>query len=125
MKRRGERATRWGEGWLLAAVLAFALVFTLAFLQQNAPAQIQADQIHATAILDERLRRMEMLDLNKLSAEELETLPGIGETLARRIVELRTQKGGFTSVEELLEVEGIGTGKLEKIRDMIYVAEFT
>lgn len=121
MKRRGERATRWGEGWLLAVVLGFALVFTPAFLLRNVPAQTQVEQIHETELMYERLRRAEMTDLNRASAAKLDELPGIGETLAQRIVELRTRKGGFTSVEELLEVEGLGTGKLEKIRDLIYV----
>lgn len=121
MKRRGERATRWGEGWLLAVVLGFALMFTSAFLLYSAPAQIQVEKVHETELMHERLRRAEMIDLNSASVKKLEKLPGIGETLAQRIVELRTRKGGFASAEELLEVEGIGMGKLEKIRDLIYI----
>jgi len=47
------------------------------------------------------------------------TLPGIGETLAERIVVYRNTHGRFRSVEQLLNVEGIGTGKLEAILDYI------
>lgn len=121
MKRRGERATRWGEGWLLAVVLGFALTLTPVLYLQNLPAQIEVEQIHETELMHERLRRAEKTDLNRASAAKLDELPGIGETLAQRIVELRTRKGGFASVEELLEVEGLGMGKLEKIRDLIYI----
>ena len=50
------------------------------------------------------------LDLNDASAEELTELPGIGRELARRIVAYREEHGPFESVEELMEVSGIGQG---------------
>lgn len=61
------------------------------------------------------------ISLNSASAQQLERLPGIGPVYARRIVELRqqlrAQNGqGFTSVEELLKVPGIGSKRLERIR---------
>ncbi|HET7303528.1 MAG TPA: helix-hairpin-helix domain-containing protein [Segeticoccus sp.] len=48
------------------------------------------------------------VDLNAATAEQLETLPGVGPVLAQRILEWRTAHGRFSSVEELLEVSGIG-----------------
>ena len=48
------------------------------------------------------------LELNAAGAAELEQLPGIGAVLAQRIVAYRTQIGGFSNREQLLEVEGIG-----------------
>ena len=62
-----------------------------------------------------------LIDLNQADAQTLETLPGIGEVLAQRIVEYRTANGPFQSVEELLQVSGIGESKLAAIRDAITV----
>jgi competence protein ComEA len=57
------------------------------------------------------------LDLNKVCAEELAVLPGIGPSLSRAIVEARTQRGGaFRSWEEVDEVAGVGPSKLEVLR---------
>ena len=61
------------------------------------------------------------LDLNRATARELTTLPGIGEVLAQRIVDYREAHGSFQSVEELIAVEGIGEGKLEKLRELVTV----
>ncbi len=61
------------------------------------------------------------LDLNRATAEELEALPGIGPVLAQRIVEYRQQVGRFQSVDELIEVRGIGPKRLEQIRPYVVV----
>lgn len=61
------------------------------------------------------------VDLNSADKETLMTLPGIGEALAGRIVEYRESFGGFESVEELTQVSGIGSGKLDAIRELITV----
>jgi competence protein ComEA len=61
------------------------------------------------------------INLNLATAEDLETLPGIGEVLAQRILEHRESNGPFTSVDELLEVSGIGEARLEDIRDRVSV----
>lgn len=52
--------------------------------------------------------KIELIDLNTADAEALQSLPGIGEELARRILEYRTQQGGFHDPSELLNIEGIG-----------------
>lgn len=65
------------------------------------------------------------LDLNAATAEELQALPGIGETLAQRIVAYREQIGGFRNLEQLLEVNGIGTVKYAEIVPMLYLPEET
>ncbi len=63
------------------------------------------------------------IDINLADAALLETLPGIGPTIAQRIVEYREMNGFFTTVEELQAVNGIGPGKFEKIREQIAVGE--
>ena len=54
------------------------------------------------------------VDINRASSAELETLPGIGPTLAGRIIEYREQNGAFQTPEELTNVKGIGEKTLEK-----------
>ena len=62
-----------------------------------------------------------VLNLNTATVQELQTLPGIGPVLARRIVEFREKKGGFKRVEELLAVPGISERKWKMIRNKIEV----
>jgi competence protein ComEA len=62
-----------------------------------------------------------LVNLNTATAEELETLPGIGPVLASSIVEHREQNGPFTSVDQLLDVSGIGEQRLADIRDLVTV----
>ena len=60
-----------------------------------------------------------IVHLNSATEADLIQLPGIGPALAKRIVEHRRQIGGFKSVEQLLEVRGIGEKKLEQIRPYV------
>lgn len=60
------------------------------------------------------------VNLNTASIEELERLPGVGPVLAKRIVEYRAKKR-FSSVKQLLEVEGVGPKKFASLRDLVAV----
>jgi competence protein ComEA len=62
-----------------------------------------------------------LVAINRATAAELETLPGVGPVLAARIVAHREQNGPFIEVEDLLQVSGIGESKLAAIRDLIVV----
>jgi competence protein ComEA len=59
------------------------------------------------------------LSLNRATAAELEELPGVGPVLAERIIAHRERIGGFSSVEDLLDVSGIGERTLAEIRDRV------
>jgi len=61
------------------------------------------------------------VNLNTASASELDRLPGIGPSLARAIIEYRAAHGVFATIEDLLLVPGIGTAKLEAIRELVRV----
>lgn len=64
-----------------------------------------------------------LLDLNNASQDELEALPRIGPVLAGRIIAYRTEHGPFTSVDQLVDVEGISTSTVEELRPLISVDE--
>jgi len=61
------------------------------------------------------------VNVNSASAVELEALPGIGEVIAQEILDYRTANGPFASVDDLLDVSGIGEVTLENIRDLVTV----
>ena len=63
------------------------------------------------------------LDLNTATQTQLIELPGIGEILAQRILEYRDSNGPFKTIEELLNVPGIGEGKLKQIKERIKIGE--
>jgi competence protein ComEA len=58
-----------------------------------------------------------LVDINRASAAELEELPGVGPATAEAIIAHRDQNGPFASVDDLLDVRGIGEAKLEQLRD--------
>lgn len=62
------------------------------------------------------------IDINAATKEELMSLNGIGEVRAQAIIDYREKHGGFNSVEELKEVEGIKDGVFNKLKDLIKVS---
>jgi competence protein ComEA len=61
------------------------------------------------------------VDLNTATLDELDALPGIGPTTAQAILDHRGREGPFTSVEQLLDVRGIGDAKFEQLRGLVTV----
>jgi competence protein ComEA len=57
--------------------------------------------------------------LGSATVEQLDEIDGIGPTLAERIVEYRTENGGFGSLDELQEVDGIGEKRFETLREAL------
>jgi len=65
----------------------------------------------------------QLIDINTASQSELETLPGIGPTTARKIIDYRDENGPFLSIEDIINVSGIGPGTYERIKDLITTGE--
>ena len=61
------------------------------------------------------------MNLNTAGPEDLDALPGIGPVTAAAIIAWREANGAFTSVDQLGEVDGIGTARLARLRDLVRV----
>ena len=61
------------------------------------------------------------INLNTATLDELDSLPGIGPALAKRIVDYRTEKGGFANIAEVKEVRGIGETLFDEMKELITV----
>lgn len=90
-----------------------ALVLTLLFGLTYAPALASAQASKASAT--------EKVNLNTATEEQLQTLPGIGPSVAKRIIDHRNKNGKFTKIEEILNIRGIGEKKFQRIKDRLVV----
>lgn len=61
------------------------------------------------------------ININTATADELDKLSGIGPATAQKIIDYRTQNGLFKTIEDIMNVSGIGEGKFEAIRDIISI----
>lgn len=66
---------------------------------------------------------MDKINLNTATKSELQTLSGVGEATAAAIIQYREEKGLFKSVEDLVNVKGIGSKKVEKFADSVTVSK--
>jgi comEA protein len=89
-----------------------------------------SDSLNALALPDKKhkiskdaINQNLKIDINTATVSDLQMLPGIGPTLAKRIVEFRNEKGSFKNSAQLLEVKGIGKKTLEKLSDLITFEE--
>jgi competence protein ComEA len=62
---------------------------------------------------------VDRINLNQADAKTLITLPGIGPRLAERIIVYRQQAGAFTHLDDLTEVQGIGSALVEQLRSLV------
>jgi competence protein ComEA len=83
------------------------------------PARGAAGTVAGGAVLEPGAPGAPKLSLGTATAEQLDELDGIGPTLSERIVEYRTENGGFGSLEELREVEGIGEKRFETLHEAL------
>ncbi|MDD6374752.1 MAG: helix-hairpin-helix domain-containing protein [Ruminococcus sp.] len=92
---------------------------TTAPVRQTEPAQPDAAELAFPEEAEPEISYP--LDLNAATAEELETLPGVGAILAERIVSYREAVGGFQKLEELQQVNGIGSGIYFQIAPYLFI----
>lgn len=61
------------------------------------------------------------IDLNSATPAQLDDLPGVGAVTAQRIIDWRTERGPFTAVEQLRQIDGIGESRYSKLKDLVTV----
>ena len=98
---------------------------TLQTLLSNAGVEPDADLSHIEIYVprEGEEQSAQKIDINRAEPWLLEALPSIGEVLAQRIVDYRSQNGPFKRIEDLLKVSGIGEATLDKIKDYITVSD--
>lgn len=103
------------RNFLLTVVctLAMAVLISQGFTAEQDGGSQPADQAESAALVADKI------DINQADPAELIKLPGIGTSTAAAITAYRDANGPFKSVEELLNVKGIGPNKLEKIRPLV------
>ena len=81
--------------------------------------------VNVTLLLDNSNmdQQTQKIDINRAEKWLLEALPGIGEIIAQRIIDYRTNNGKFSSTLGLLEVDGIGTSIYERIKEYVTVSD--
>ncbi len=94
-----------------ASVLVLLLVISQAWLGAQQKAQPAKNTGAAPAVVN----------LNTATAEQLDSLPGIGAKVAARIIEYRQKNGPFKKIEDLMNVRGIGEKNFLRIKDRITV----
>ena len=108
--------------WILLGLTGlFLSVLLVLYFQDRTQLDTQSVVAETEVPQEEILPDLSPLNLNTATQEELAQLPGIGEELARRIVEYREAHGAFESMEELMEVSGIGEGKFAGLEGRITV----
>ncbi len=91
--------------------LALALCLSLAL----APVSALAQQSKASS----KAAATEKVNLNTATLEQLQTLPGVGPAVAKRILEHRTKIGKFNKIDEILNVKGIGEKRFQRMKDRL------
>jgi len=95
----------------LSTLVLLAVVSTIAFAPATA---LAANDPAANQVI-------ETIHLNQATAEQLQSLPGVGPALSERIVDYRTEHGPFSSVDQLTSVKGVGEAKLAKFKKQLTV----
>ena len=95
-------------------------------LRDRRTAGSSSQSVNVDAVARTRLSQTPIpsrLDLNRASAGELESLPGIGTVLAQRVIAFRESVGRFQKIEDLREVKGIGVKKFERLKSFVMVSD--
>ena len=114
------------QGWIFIVLTGvfFSLLLGV-FLGRNSNKtyiKLQDTQsIQTQPTITKKPETLGKIDINTATVDQLQLLPGIGESLSQRIIDYRKEYGDFTNIEELMNVSGIGEKKFANIKDYIMV----
>lgn len=116
-----ERQEKGGSTYFFLALVTLAFLAAVLYLTVGANRAGREDYTVQTerAAAEEVAPVRVLVNINTATAEELETVTGIGPVLAQAILDYRAEHGDFQTLDELLEVRGIGSAKLDAMRDEI------
>ena len=116
-----ERQEKGGSTYFFLALVTLAFFAAALCLTSGADRAGREDYtVQTERSTEEEVAPMRVLvNINTATAEELETVTGIGPVLAQAILDYRAEHGDFRSIDELLNVRGIGSAKLDAMRDEI------
>ena len=113
------RHATFGLAVLVVILLAFFL--GMRFIERRAEKLLVTEPAAQTTVLERGMPAGERININTASREELMALQGIGEKKAQAIIDHRNEYGPFTDIAGSMDVDGIGEGIFENIRDDICV----
>ncbi|MBP5279903.1 MAG: ComEA family DNA-binding protein [Erysipelotrichaceae bacterium] len=96
-------------------------LFKEAGLKSDADTSMYAhsEVLHNSQVIVIKKHKSDLISINTADLDQLITLPGIGKSIAQRIIDYRNLYGSFNYLEELKNVNGIGDGKFNKIKEYI------
>ena len=109
-------------GWILLTICACSLCMLLGlFIGKNIHGHyvILPSNIQESENVEDSVQTDYRIDINTATERQLMELPGIGETIAKRIIDYRTEHGPFLSTDDLIHVDGIGEKTLQEIEMLI------
>ena len=114
--------------WLAYGLLVLCLAFTLGNLLGSGKGEtrisvttVEAEPVEVIFTEEEAPTVQTPLNLNTATQSQLEQLPGIGPEMAKRILTYRAENTRFVTVEQLMDVEGIGEKRFEQLKPLVYV----
>jgi len=109
---------------LIFFTIAFCVGSVLLIFQNNKKKKVYQELLKEITLKSSATPikiRGEKVDINNASYQELLSLPGIGESIAQRIIRYREKYGGFKNKRELLKIKGIGKKRLSQIESLIEI----
>ena len=99
-------------GMIIASLLILGMIVTSWPAAKKAPAEFESKALSVPTVTQIPLQTSGTIAINTADAEDLQELPGVGETMAQNILDERAAHGSFYYPEDLLTVRGIGEKKL-------------
>ena len=105
----------------LAALLQDGQQLDIPYKSGSAPSETVILPVSVTETPASSSTGQDLVNINTATLEELDTLPGIGLTTAQKIIDYRTVNGPFATIEDIMNVSGIGPATFDDLKDLITV----